>query len=50
MSEHVYCVAFTFKMTEQIEQQICRKFCVNLEHSSAENTQIIQKATAKSNW
>ena len=27
MSEHVYCVAVTFKMTEQVEQSICIKFC-----------------------
>ena len=43
-SEHVYCVAVTFKMTEQIEQQICIKFCVKLEHFSEENIQMIQKA------
>ena len=34
LSDHVYCVVVTFKMTEQIEQQICIKFCVKLEHSS----------------
>ena len=44
MSEHVYCVAITFKMTEQVEQQISIKFCVKLEHSSAETIQMIQKA------
>ena len=26
LSEHVYCVAFAFKMTEQIEWWICTKF------------------------
>ena len=31
-------------MTEQIEQQICIKFCVKLEHFSEENIQMIQKA------
>ena len=31
-----YCVALTFKMTEQVEQQICIKFCFKLEHSSTE--------------
>ena len=36
LSERVYCVAVTFKMTEQIEQQICIQFCVKLEHSSLE--------------
>ena len=35
LSEHVYCVAVTVKMTEWIEQQICIKFCIKLEHSSA---------------
>ena len=50
LSEHVYCVAVTFKMTEQVEQQICIKFCVKLEHSSAETIQMIQKATAVGNW
>ena len=47
MSEHVY-IAFT--MTEQVEQQICIKFCVKLEHSSMETVQIIHEATAVSNW
>ena len=41
MSEHVY-IAFT--MTEQVEQQICIKFCVKREHSSTETVQMIQKA------
>ena len=50
LSEHVYCVVVTFKMTEQIEQQICVKFCINPEHSSAETNQVIQKVTAISNW
>ena len=30
LREHVYCVAVTFKMTEQLEQQICIKFCIKL--------------------
>ena len=34
LSEHVYCVAITFKMTEQLEQWICIEFCIKLEHSS----------------
>ena len=50
LSEHVYCVAVTVKMTERVEQQICIKFCVKLEHSSTETIQIIQKATAMGNW
>ena len=37
LSEQVYCVAVTFKMTEQVEQQICIKFCIKLEHSSMGN-------------
>ena len=44
MSEHEYCMAVTFKMTKRVEQQICIKHCLKLEHSSAEITCIIQKA------
>ena len=43
MSEHVYCVALTFKLTKHVEQQIYITFCVKLEHSSAETIQMIQK-------
>ena len=50
LSEHVYCVAVTFKMAEQVEQQICLKFCIKLEHASMETIQMIQKATAMGNW
>ena len=50
LSEHVHCVAITLKMTEQIEQQICIKFCIKLEHSSVEAIQIIEKAEAMGNW
>ena len=46
MSEHVYCVAVAFKMTEQVKQWTYNKFCVKLEHFSVETIQIIQKATA----
>ena len=49
LSEHVYCVAIPFKMTEQVEQRICIKFYIKLEHSSLETTQMIQKATAMGN-
>ena len=42
----VYCVAITFKMTEQVEQWICIKFCVKLEHSSTEIIWMTQKAVA----
>ena len=47
---HVYCVAVTFKMTEQVEQQICIRFCVKLEHFSVETIWTIQKAAAMDNW
>ena len=50
MSEPVYCVAIAFKMTEQIEQWICIRFCIKLEHSSKETIQMIQKAEAVGNW
>ena len=50
VNEHVYCVAITFKMTEQVEQWIYIKFCVKLEHSSMETIWLIQKATTMSNW
>ena len=40
LSEHVYCVATTFKMTERVE----------LEHSSEETMRVIQKAAAMGNW
>ena len=44
LSEHVYCVAVTFKMTERVEQRICVQFCIKLEHCSVETTGMIQKA------
>ena len=43
LSEHVYCVAIAFKMTERVEQGICIKFCIKLECPSAETIRIIQK-------
>ena len=46
-SEHV---AMAFKTIEQVEQQICIKFCGKLGYSSAETTQMIQKAAAMGNW
>ena len=49
LSEHVYCVAIAFKMTEQVMQQIYFKFCIKIEHSSVETIQMIQKATAMGN-
>ena len=50
MSEHVYCVAVTFKMTEQVEQEICIKFFIKLEHFSAETIRMILEATAMGKW
>ena len=47
LSEHVYCVAIAFKMTEQVEQRICIKFCVKLEHSSMGTIRMIQTAMGK---
>ena len=44
LSEHVYRVAIAFKMTEQVKQQICNKFCITLEHSYAEIIELIRKA------
>ena len=50
LSEHVYCVAVAFTMTERVEQQICIKFCVKLEYSSVETIWMIPKAKAMVNW
>ena len=46
LSEHVYCLAISFKMTEQEEQWICNRFCIKLEHSSPDTIQMIQKASS----
>ena len=37
-------------MTEQVEQWICIKFCIKLEHSSTETIWMIWKAAAMGNW
>ena len=50
LSERVYYVALTFKMTEQVKQQICIRFCIKLECSSMETIWMIQKAEAMGNW
>ena len=49
LSEHVYCVTITFKMTEWVKQQMCIKFCIKLEYSSMETIQMIQKVIATGN-
>ena len=50
MSEHIYCVAIAFKMTECVEQKVSIRFLIKLEHSSTETIQMILKATAMGNW
>ena len=50
LSEHVYCGAITFKSTEQVEQQICIKILIKLEHPLTETIQMTQKATAMGYW
>ena len=50
LSEHVHCMAITFKMTKQAEQQIYIKFCIKLKHSSMETIQVIKKVGAMGNW
>ena len=37
-------------MTEQVQQQICIKFCITLEHFFVEIIWMIQNAAAMSNW
>ena len=34
-----------FKMTEPVEQQVCFKLCIKLEHSSVETIWMIQKTS-----
>ena len=50
LSEHVYCVATAFKMTEGVEQWICIKYYLRNEHFFVETTRMIQKAAAMDNW
>ena len=45
-SGHVCCVTVRFKMTERVEQSICIRFCIKLEHSLAEIICVIQMG----NW
>ena len=37
-------------MADWVEQWICIKFCIKLEHSSPESIWMIQKAAAMGNW
>ena len=41
--------AIALKTTEPVEQWICIKLCVKLEHSSVETIEMIQKGTAMGN-
>ena len=50
LSEYVCRMAIALKITEWVKQWICSKFCIKLEHSSAETIWMIQKATAVGNW
>ena len=50
LREHVYYVAVTFKMTEQVDNKAVSNFALKPEHSSVETIQMIQKATAMGNW
>ena len=50
LSEHVYCVAVSFKMTERAEQHICIQLCIKLERSSKKNIQMVQMAAAMGKW
>ena len=43
LREHVYCVVAAFKMTEPVQQQMCIRFHLKLEHFSVETIQMIQK-------
>ena len=50
LSEHVYSVTVTFKMTGWVEQRICTKFCIKLSHSFMETIQMTQKTAAMNYW
>ena len=47
LSEHVYCVAVAFKMTESSNES-ASNFALSL--NIPETTQMIQKATVMRNW
>ena len=42
LTEHVYCVAIVFKMTEQVGQWICVRFCIKLAHSSMDDSEVFR--------
>ena len=44
LSEHMYCVAVAFNMTEWVEQWICIKFCLQIQHFSVQTIWMIKKA------
>ena len=44
------CTVWSLHSNEQVEQRICIKFCIMLEHSSVETIWLIQKASAMGNW
>ena len=50
LREHVYCVAVTCVMTEWVEQWICIKFCIKLQHSSTETVWMTLRTTAMGSW
>ena len=50
LSEHVYCVAVAFKLTERVQPRACIKLCIKREHSSVETIQLIQKAATMGSW
>ena len=50
LSEHVYCVAIAFKVTEQVEQRDCIQFCVKLVHFLHGLYLDDAEATAVGNW
>ena len=50
-SEHVYCVAIAFKMTEQVQQtNLLSSFVLGLNSPPLETIWMIQKATAMGKW
>ena len=46
LNGHVCCVGLAFKMTKWVEQWICIKFLMKIEHSPAETIWMIQKPAA----